>query len=150
MVKTTLKDLSNRDLEITSLLTEHSIVVVTFKLVGAQTRSALFKLMSKTITKVKRRQKSQMIRRGVPVKSTFWIKITWKKARACSTWPFLISSTPEIISTCVTCVLLFTSHCVLHVFTVSVFLPFDELSGCSFLISVFIGWPDHPILPILL
>ena len=65
MVKTTLKDLSNRDLEITSLLTEHSIVVVAFKLVGAQTRSALFKLMSKTITKVKRRQKSQMIRRGI-------------------------------------------------------------------------------------
>ena len=57
MVKRTLKDLSNRDLEITSLFTEHSIIVVAFKLVGAQTRSALFKLMLKTITNVKKKAK---------------------------------------------------------------------------------------------
>ena len=93
------------NLEITGLLAEHGIVVVAFKLVGAQTCSTLTKCY-----KLKLEIHLQWCVGVSRINILFFnfksclrqkiIRITWKKARACSTWPFLISSTPAIPRGC--------------------------------------------------
>ena len=94
------------NLEITGLLAEHGIVVVAFKLVRAQTCSTLTKCY-KLKLEIQEDKNLEWVSRINLLFFNFKsclrqkiIRITWKKARACSTWPFLISSTPAIPRGC--------------------------------------------------